>query len=88
MKTAEQATKLYDLYYAEYEKQDFASKSVAFKINIVCGLLWYYGVLRKDAEAVKFWTVYMKIRKYMQVEIKFLLCRGNCIAIYGNLIKE
>ena len=50
---SEQATKLYDLYYAEYEKQDFASKSVAFKINIVCGLLWYYGVLRKDAEAVK-----------------------------------
>lgn len=50
---SEQATKLYNLYYAEYEKQDFASKSVAFKINIVCGLLWYYGVLRKDAEAVK-----------------------------------
>ena len=51
---SEQATKLYDLYYAEYEKQDFASKSVAFKINIVCGLLWYYGVLRKDAEAVSY----------------------------------
>ena len=30
---SEQATKLYNLYYAEYEKQDFASKSVAFKIN-------------------------------------------------------
>lgn len=51
--SSEYATELYDLYDTEYRKNDFKTRTVSFKVNIVCGLLWYYGILRDDEAAVE-----------------------------------
>ena len=47
----EQLEELYLLYSKEYEDESFGSKTASFKVNIICGLLWYYGFQRKDKES-------------------------------------
>ena len=49
----EKLAELYTLYSAEYGLADFKHRSVMFQIEVVCGLLWYYGFQRKDKESYK-----------------------------------
>ena len=41
-------TELQKLYLPIYEKKNFADKTPEFQIEILCGLAWYYGFLRRD----------------------------------------
>lgn len=42
---------LYQLYWPEYSSEQFCRHSVKFQIDIICGLLWYYGFQRKEKES-------------------------------------
>lgn len=44
----EKLTELYELYSSFYTAGDFETHSAKLQIEIVCGLLWYWGYLRRD----------------------------------------
>lgn len=46
----ERLTDLYNLYWAEYSALNFNSHSIQFQLEIIRGLLWYYGFQRQEKE--------------------------------------
>lgn len=46
----ENLEELYKLYNNEFNNEQFYDRTNLFKLNVICGLLWYYGFQRKDKE--------------------------------------
>lgn len=47
----EKLSKVYDLYWREYDSAAFRKHSVSFQVEILAGLIWYYGFKRQEERA-------------------------------------
>lgn len=79
LRCEELPSEAYLIYHSVFEREDFKKLEPEIQINVICNLIWCYGVLQNFSKAQEY-IEYVKADKTLREKL------GKCAVLYAELL--